>query len=100
MKKYFLRNIKFLFVFTIGFQIYAQNVNGVVLGEEGPLPGATFLVKGSNIGTTTDFDGNFSIEASQNDILVISFIGFSTQEVTIGNQTDLTISLLPNTELD
>ena len=100
MKKYFLRNIKFLFVFTIGFQIYAQNVKGVVLGEEGPLPGATVLVKGSNIGTTTDFDGNFSIEASQNDILVISFIGFSTQEVTIGNQTDLTISLLPNTELD
>jgi len=100
MKKYFLRNIKFLFVFTIGFQIYAQNVKGVVLGEEGPLPGATVLVKGSNIGTTTDFDGNFSIEASQNDILVISFIGFSTQEVTIGNQTNLTISLLPNTELD
>jgi iron complex outermembrane receptor protein len=99
MKKYFLRNIKFLFVFTIGFQIYAQNVKGVVLGEEGPLPGATVLVKGSNIGTTTDFDGNFSIEASQNDILVISFIGFSTQEVTIGNQTNLTISLLPNTEL-
>ncbi len=100
MKKYFLRNIKFLFVFTIGFQIYAQNVKGVVLGEEGPLPGATVLVKGSNIGTTTDFDGNFSIEASQNDILVISFIGFSTQEVTIGNQPNLTISLLPNTELD
>ena len=80
--------------------MYAQNVKGVVLGEEGPLPGATVLVKGSNIGTTTDFDGNFSIEASQNDILVISFIGFSTQVVTIGNQTDLTISLLPNTELD
>ena len=89
-----------MFVFTIGFQIHAQNVKGVVLGEEGPLPGATVLVKGSNIGTTTDFDGNFSIEASQNDILVISFIGFSTQVVTIGNQTDLTISLLPNTELD
>lgn len=100
MNKYFLRNLKFLFVFTIGFQIHAQNVKGVVLGEEGPLPGATVLVKGSNIGTTTDFDGNFSIEASQNDILVISFIGFSTQVVTIGNQTDLTISLLPNTELD
>lgn len=100
MNKYFLRNLKFLFVFTIGFQMYAQNVKGVVLGEEGPLPGATVLVKGSNIGTTTDFDGNFSIEASQNDILVISFIGFSTQVVTIGNQTDLTISLLPNTELD
>ena len=100
MNKYFLRNLKFLFVFTIGFQMYAQNVKGVVLGEEGPLPGATVLVKGSNIGTTTDFDGNFSIEASQNDILVISFIGFSTQVVTIGNQTDLTISLLPDTELD
>ena len=100
MKKYFLRNIKFLLVFSIGFHIHAQNVKGVVLGEEGPLPGATVLVKGSNIGTTTDFDGNFSVVASQNDILVVSFIGFSTQEVTIGSQTDLTITLLANTELD
>ena len=72
----------------------AQNIKGVVLGESEPLPGATVLVKGTNNGTTTDFDGNFSIQANQDDILVISFVGFLTQEVEIGNQSNLTISLL------
>jgi TonB-linked SusC/RagA family outer membrane protein len=94
MKIHFLKNIKSLFVLMIGLQMSAQNIKGVVLGESEPLPGATVLVKGTNNGTTTDFDGNFSIQANQDDILVISFIGFLTQEVEIGNQSNLTISLL------
>lgn len=94
MKKHFIRNINYLFVLMIGLQISAQNIKGVVLGEGDPLPGATVLVKGTNNGTTTNFDGNFSIQANQNDILVISYIGYSTQEVEIGNQNNLTISLL------
>lgn len=94
MKTHFLKNIKYLFVLMIGLQMSAQNIKGVVLGEGEPLPGATVLVKGTNNGTTTDFDGNFSIQANQDDILVISFIGFLTQEVEIGNQSNLTISLL------
>jgi iron complex outermembrane receptor protein len=94
MKIHFLKNIKYLFVLMIGLQMSAQNIKGVVLGESEPLPGATVLVKGTNNGTTTDFDGNFSIQANQDDILVISFVGFLTQEVEIGNQSNLTISLL------
>ena len=94
MKKHFIRNIYYLFALIIGLQISAQNIKGVVLGEGDPLPGATVLVKGTNNGTTTNFDGNFSIQANQNDILVISYIGYSTQEVEIGNQNNLTISLL------
>ena len=41
-----------------------QSVSGTVTTADGPLPGATIVVKGTNTGTTTDFDGNFSIEAS------------------------------------
>jgi len=93
MKKYLIRNFTYLFVLMFVVQISAQNINGLVLAEGNPLPGASVLIKGTNNGTTTDFDGNFSIQANQNDILIISYIGFSSQEVEIGNQTNLTISL-------
>jgi len=93
MKKYLVRNFTYLFVLLFVVQISAQNINGLVLAEGNPLPGASVLIKGTNNGTTTDFDGNFSIQANQNDILIISYIGFSSQEVEIGNQTNLTISL-------
>lgn len=72
--------------------IYAQTVSGLVTSEDGPLPGATILVQGSNNFATTNFDGNFTIEATQGDVLVVSFVGYTTQEVTVdGDQ--LTISL-------
>ena len=64
------------FVVQISF---AQNksVSGVVSDQSGtPLPGATVLVKGTNNGTTTDFDGNYTIQAAGEDILVFSFIGY------------------------
>ena len=78
--------------FVLSAGIYAQNVTGVVTSDDGPLPGATVLVQGTNSFATTDFDGNFSIEASQGDVLVVSFVGYTTQEVTVdGDQ--LTISL-------
>ena len=51
--------------------IYAQSVSGVVTSEDGPLPGATVVVKGTNDGTTTDFDGNFTINAGADDVLVV-----------------------------
>lgn len=97
-----IKLLTFLFATLFSTLVFSQEaIVGSVSNEEGfPIPGATVFIDGTSDATTTDFDGNFSIEASQNDILVISFIGFSTQVVTIGNQTDLTISLLPNTELD
>ena len=47
------------------------------------LPGVNILIKGTNDGTATDFDGNYSIEASQGDVLVFSFVGFANQEITV-----------------
>ncbi len=100
MKKEFFNKLLFLIVFTIGTGIYAQNLTGVVLGEDGPLPGATIQIKGSNQGVTADFDGNFSIAANQNDILIVSFIGYANQEVNVNNQDNITITLLSDSILD
>ncbi len=68
-------------------------VSGTVLDANSqPLPGANILEKGTTNGTQTDFDGNFSIEvANENAILVISFIGFKTQEVAAGEAITVTL---------
>ncbi|MEO2100271.1 MAG: carboxypeptidase-like regulatory domain-containing protein, partial [Flavobacteriaceae bacterium] len=60
----------FLLALLLSTGIYAQNVTGIVTSDDGPLPGAAVLVKGTNSFATTDFDGNFTIEASQGDVLV------------------------------
>ncbi len=62
-------------------------------GDGGALPGASILVKGTNRGSTTNSDGEFSINAPSNSTLVISFIGFKSLEVPVGTQTSLNISL-------
>ncbi|SHJ09159.1 SusC/RagA family TonB-linked outer membrane protein [Pseudozobellia thermophila] len=76
-------------------QAYAQEqtVVGTVADEQGPIPGANILVKGTSRGVTTDFDGNFSIQASPDDVLVVSYIGYATQNITVGNRTSIDIRL-------
>jgi TonB-dependent starch-binding outer membrane protein SusC len=69
---------------------YAQErvVTGTIKDAAGVgLPGANVLVKGTTNGTTTNADGNFSINAAAGNVLVVSFIGYSTQEIVVGNQT-------------
>ena len=74
--------------------IFAQTVGVFVTGDDGPLPGATVLIIGTNDFSTTDFDGNFSIEANQGDILIVSFVGYQTQEVAVdGDNLTITMSL-------
>ena len=84
----------------MGVVAQAQTVSGLVTSDDGPLPGATIVVKGTNNGTTADFDGNFSISAGADDVLVVSFVGFTTQEVAVGGQDQITISLAPDNELE
>ena len=70
----------FLLVFAFGFSVQAQSISGTVTDENGvPLPGATVLVEGTSNGVSTDFDGNYSINASSGDTLVFSFVGYSNQ---------------------
>lgn len=58
-----------------------------------PLPGATILIKGTTKGAISDFDGEFTIDAKTGDILVVSYLGFITQEIKITNKTSKIILL-------
>lgn len=69
-------------------------ITGTVSDANGPLPGASVVVKGTTNGTQTDFDGNFTIAADGEDtVLLVSYIGYSTQEVVVGNQTTINVLL-------
>ncbi|GMN11310.1 TonB-dependent receptor [Croceitalea sp. MTPC9] len=75
--------------------ILQQTVKGTVKDKDGtPLPGTSIVEKGTANGTQTDFDGNFTINVTSNDaILVVSYIGFATQEIVLDNRTTLNIVL-------
>ena len=86
-------------------QVYGQDrsITGTVTDATGtPIIGANVIVKGENRGVATDFDGNFSIDnLSADNVLVISSVGYITQEVTVGNQTTITVTLQDDiSELD
>lgn len=69
-----------------------MTVRGVVNDQSGqPIPGASVLLKNTNTGTVTDFDGNFELDAPSNGIIVISYIGFVTAEIPIDGQNNLTV---------
>ncbi|SKB78182.1 TonB-linked outer membrane protein, SusC/RagA family [Salegentibacter holothuriorum] len=71
-----------------------RTITGTVVDEDGlPLPGVTVLVKGTNTGTQTDFDGNYSIAANQGDVLVYSFVGMQTSEYTVANNDTIDVTL-------
>ncbi|MFI2742118.1 SusC/RagA family TonB-linked outer membrane protein [Zhouia sp. PK063] len=98
---------KLLLFLAIGFLLCSnallaqtKSVSGTVTdGTDGtPIPGANILVKGSTTGTSTDFDGKFTIDAADDAILVISYIGYKTQEVPVAGKTTLTIKLATDTE--
>ncbi|XCF05447.1 TonB-dependent receptor [Tamlana crocina] len=78
----------------------AQTVSGTVVADGQPLPGAAVIIKGTSKGTTTDFDGNFTIEAGPQAVLSISYVGYSTKEVTVGNQTQINVTLVEDNKLD
>src|SRR5688572_7706575 len=81
--------------------LYAQSstpVTGKVTAETGEtLPGVSIVVKGTTSGTTTDVEGGFSLPVPQaGAVLVISFIGYTTQELAVKNQTHLDVMLRPD----
>ncbi len=87
-------SILLLFLLITSISFAQQTITGIVTAVDNqPLPGVTILLKGTTTGTTTDFDGNFSIEAPSNGVLIFSYIGFLTQEAAINNQTKLSITL-------
>ncbi|MDA9323878.1 SusC/RagA family TonB-linked outer membrane protein, partial [Flavobacteriaceae bacterium] len=90
----------FLLVFAFGFSVQAQSISGTVSDDNGvPLPGATVIVEGTQNGVSTDFDGNYSINALNGDTLVFSFVGYSNQSVVVGSSATVNVSLQPDNAL-
>jgi TonB-linked SusC/RagA family outer membrane protein len=77
--------------------IAAFKVQGIVSDAKGPLPGVSVKVKGSDVGTVTDVNGKYSLNAPDgNGTLVFSFVGYTTQEVAIANKSRLDVTLVEN----
>lgn len=79
---------------------YQRMVRGRVIDAEGiPLPGVTVQIKNTSIGTITDFEGEFNLQVTYEDpILVFSYLGYKTQEKLIGSQNDFVITLEEDTQ--
>ena len=91
-----------MFLLMIPFGAFAQQgmVTGQVVDEKGEsVIGATVQIKGTSDGTITDFDGNFSLKAKVGNTLVVSYVGYSTQEVKISKQTGNRIVLKEDAEV-
>ena len=90
-----------LFLFSSLVLFGQGGISGVVLDENGgPLPGANVVIENTSTGVSTDFDGNFTINANSGEILVISYIGYTSEYVTVGNQDSITVSLQLDNELE
>jgi TonB-dependent SusC/RagA subfamily outer membrane receptor len=83
------------------YQSYAQNsFSGTVTDDQGnPIPGVAVLIKGTTQGATTDFDGNYTIDAEADQTLVFQSIGFAPQEILLSDESTINITLLEDTEL-
>ena len=88
-----------IFILLILFSfsnILAQEriISGNVTGESGPLPGVSVIIDGTTIGTETDFDGNYTINAKEGDVLQFSFIGMATVKRTIGGDNIINLVMV------
>lgn len=94
----------FVFMLCMGYFSFAQDriISGSVLDSETnqPLPGASIMVKGTTTGVVTDFDGNFSIDVPAVDAtIVVSYIGFQTQELKVDGNSTINILLAPDSQV-
>ena len=86
---------------TLQVAVAQKTVTGVVSDDQGmPLPGATVLEQGTTNGVSTDFDGNFSIDVAEGGVLEISFVGYETAVVTVGQDDVINVSLAQGNQLE
>lgn len=78
-----------------------KTVSGTISDQNGlPLPGATVVIEGTTTGTSTDFDGNYTINVNVGDILQYSYVGYATQSITVGEADTINLSLQPDNTLE
>ncbi len=94
-----LRGLFFLGILLSVSYTFAQSVSGTVTENGIPIPGVNVIVKGTTNGTTTDFDGLYTVNnVSQGSVLVFSYIGFQAQEITYTGQPSIDVALLPDAQ--
>ncbi|WP_339848400.1 carboxypeptidase-like regulatory domain-containing protein [uncultured Dokdonia sp.] len=89
-----------LLLFILGVQAQEITISGNVSDDGGPLPGANVLIKNSEIGVVSDFNGNYEIKAAATDTLVFTYVGFKSKEVSVNSQTTIKVILEYSGELD
>lgn len=96
--------LSFVMLLLMSFKTQAQQeVSGTITeaGTSTPIVGATILIKNTNNGTTSDFDGKFTINAQQGDVIVISYIGYLKQEISVTGDGEINVALkIDNQQLD
>ena len=104
MKNLFRLHLIWLFMLFCMIPLWAlsQNitVKGIVKDGAGESDiGASVLQKGTTNGTITDFEGGFTLNLPSNSVIVVSFVGYKTQEIAVAGKTDLTVTLTEDTQL-
>lgn len=93
--------LAFLFCFSLTAFGQSKTITGKVVDETDlGIPGANILIKGTTKGAVTDLDGNFTLDVTPEDkVIVVSYIGYESKEVTLGTQTELLIKLAGDIQL-
>ena len=101
MKNCLLKKPLLIIMLLIGSITYGQSIKGVVSDADGSLPGVSITVKGTTTGVQTDFDGNYTINAKQGDVLVYNYLGYKTEQRTVGSESVINVTMTQDsTELD
>ncbi|MFY0715254.1 TonB-dependent receptor [Seonamhaeicola sp. NFXS20] len=94
------RRITLLLLFIVtsmATNAQVKTITGIITDEVGlPLPGANVLEKGTKNGITTDFDGKYVLQVTNESVLLISYLGYKTSEILVGEQKEINLSLIPD----
>ena len=95
MKKIYKRVVLLFFTLGLISTVNGQNmtINGTVSDNSGTLPNVSVLIKGTQQGTESDFNGKYSINASKGDVLVFNYLGYSAVEKTVGNSNVINVTM-------
>ena len=98
----FLKQIQILFLLFLSIGAFAQqSVSGLITDNSGtPLPGVNVIIKGTNVGVSSDFDGNYQINVDNGQILVFSYIGYDSVELTVNGANQDVKMTESDSELD
>lgn len=94
--KTFLNALLFCLIIVPATLAAQSTVTGTVTDKANamPLPGVNVIIKGTSKGTSTDFDGNYSLEVNQGETIIISYLGYTTQEIVFDGQSEIDVALI------